>query len=289
MSWRGARGLDDLAVLGRRGFATPQPRKRPRSPYVRFEADQPNERWQADVTHGTLLDSTDVEILNVIDDHSRLLVASEARVVFKAADVITTFRAAAAIHGLPASLLSDNGAIFTGSYRGHGRVALEIELAALHISFRHSRPYHPQTCGKVERFHQTEKKWLAKQPGVATLTELQSQLDWFRGYYNTRRPHRAINRRTPAVAFAARPKAGPSLTNPTIADHYRVRHDTIDSSGVVTLRHNSQLHHIGIGRRHAAKRVLVLVHDLEIRVITTDGELLRDLTLDPARDYQRQP
>ena len=275
-------------ALVRRGFVTPQPHKRPRSSWVRFEADLPNQRWQPDVTHWQLVDDTDVEILNIVDDHSRLLVASEARLVFKAADVVTTFHSAAVIHGLPESVLSDNGAIFTGNSRGAGRVALEIELAALHIVFRHSRPYHPQTCGKVERFHQTLKKWLAKQPRCKTVTALQAQLDWFANYYNTIRPHRSLGRRTPAVAFAARPKAGPPSSGPTIPDHFRVRHDKIDPSGVITLRHNSRLHHIGLGRRHAGQRVLVLVHDLEIRVLTADGELLRALTLDPTRDYQRQ-
>jgi transposase InsO family protein len=275
-------------VLSRRGFVTPQPKKRPRSSYIRFAAEQPNERWQGDVTHWALADETEVEILNVIDDHSRLLVASHARVVFKAADVVTTFRHAINDYGPPASVLTDNGAIFTGAYRGHGRVALEIELAALHISFRHSRPYHPQTCGKVERFHQTEKKWLAKQPAITSIDALQAQLDTFAAYYNTRRPHRALNRKTPAVAFAARPKAAPSQTGPTIADHYRVRHDTIDTNGTITIRYQSRLHHIGIGRRHAGQNVLVLVHDLEIRVVTTNGELLRELTLNPTRDYQPQ-
>jgi transposase InsO family protein len=275
-------------VLSRRGFVTPQPHKRPRSSYIRFVADLPNERWQADVTHWPLGDGTDVEILNVIDDHSRLVVASHARIVFKAADVVTAFRHATNNYGLPASVLTDNGAIFTGAYRGAGRVALEIELAALHISFRHSRPYHPQTCGKIERFHQTEKKWLAKQPAANSITELQTQLDTFADYYNTRRPHRSLNRATPATAFAARPKATPNQSGPTIADHYRVRHDTIDTNGTITIRYQSRLHHIGIGRRHADQNVLVLVHDLEIRVVTTDGELLRELTLNPHLDYQPQ-
>lgn len=275
-------------VLSRRGFVTPQPKKRPRSSYVRFEADQPNERWQADVTHWPLADDTDIEILNIIDDHSRLLVASQARTVFKAADVVTTFREAMNNYGLPASVLTDNGAIFTGAYRGHGRVALEIELAALHISFRHSRPYHPQTCGKVERFHKTLKQRLAKQPAATTTAELQDQLDAFADYYNQRRPHRSLNRRTPAVAFAARPKATPNPNRPTIADHYRVRHDTIDTNGTITIRYQSRLHHIGIGRRHAGQKILVLVHNQEIRIVTTDGELLRELTLNPDRDYQPQ-
>src|SRR5262245_48401968 len=142
-------------ILVERGFVTPQPHKRPKSSYVRFEADQPNQRWQLDTTHWTLADGTDVEILNIIDDHSRLVVGSTARAVFKAADVVDGFRHATVTHGLPAQVLSDNGAIFTGVPRRAGRVAFELELVALGISFRHSRPYHPQTCGKVERYHQT--------------------------------------------------------------------------------------------------------------------------------------
>ena len=274
-------------VLSRRGFVVPQPHKRPKSSYVRFEADQPNERWQLDVTHWALADGTGVEILNQVDDHSRLLVGSDARRVFKAADVVDCFRKATARHGLPAQLLSDNGAVFTGIPRGGGRVALELEVAALGIGFRHSRPYHPQTCGKVERFHQTLKRWLARQPRARTLRALQSQLDAFADYYNTRRPHRALRRRTPAEAFAARPKATP-VGRPAHDGHYRVRHDRVHAGGVVTLRHDSRLHHVGLGRRHAGERVLLLVHDLDVRVLAEDGELIRKLTLDPTRDYQRQ-
>ena len=100
-------------ILSRRGFVTPQPQKRPRSSFVRFEADQPNERWQADITHWALRDGTDIEILNILDDHSRLLLASDPRLVTKAADVVASFRKAAARHGFPASMLTDNGAVFT--------------------------------------------------------------------------------------------------------------------------------------------------------------------------------
>jgi transposase InsO family protein len=136
-------------ILSARGFVTPQPHKRPKSSYVRFAAEQPNERWQLDITHWTLADDTDVEILNIVDDHSRLCLASDTLSVFKARDVDDSFGKAAAAYGNPASLLSDNGAVFTGRYRGTGRVALEVTLHSRGISFRHSRPYHPQTCGKV--------------------------------------------------------------------------------------------------------------------------------------------
>jgi len=272
-------------VLTRRGFVTPQPRKRPKSSFVRFEADMPNERWQADITHWRLVDGTEVEILNVVDDHSRFLVASDARRVFKAADVVASFHGAAAAHGFPASLLTDNGAVFTAVPR-KGLCAIELETAALGIRYVHSRPYHPQTCGKVERFHQTLKRWLARQERARTLGELQAQLDRFRAYYNDVRPHRAIGRRTPAEAFAARPKATPSRPRLEVPGGYRVRRDKVDIAGRITLRHDSRLHHIGLGRKLVGTRVIVLVAGLDVRVLTDDGELLRRLTLDPSRDYQ---
>lgn len=271
-------------VLSRRGFVTPQPQKRPRSSFVRFEADQPNERWQADITHWALEDGTDVEILNTIDDHSRLVVGSQARTVFKAADVVACFHQAAATWAFPASLLTDNGAVFTAGPRGGGRCAIEVELDRLGIKIVHSTPYHPQTCGKVERFHQTLKRWLAKQPGAGTIVELQSQLDRFAAYYNEVRPHRALRRRTPAEAYAARPKA--AARGPEIPVHCRVRRDRIDRGGGLTLRHDSVLRHIKVGTRHAGTRVLMLVAGLHVRIVSEDGELLRELTIDPSRIYQ---
>ena len=272
-------------VLNRRGFVIPQPHKRPRSSWKRFQAELPNECWQADTTHWTLADDTDVEILNVIDDHSRLLVASRAFRTTKAADVVETFHRGAAEQGFPASVLTDNGAIFTAESR-HGRCAMENELARLGVAYRHSRPYHPQTCGKVERFHQTLKKHLVRRPRATTVAELQAQLDRFLTYYNTVRPHRAIGRRTPAEAFAARAKATPKQLPLTAEGHHRLRRDRVDKTGCVTLRYRSKLLHVGIGRAHAGARVLLLVDDLDVRVISEDGELLRHLTLDPTKDYQ---
>jgi transposase InsO family protein len=272
-------------ILSRRGFVTPQPHKRPRSSFVRFEAAMPNERWQADITHWQLADGTGVEILNVIDDHSRFLLASVAGGVFKAADVVAAFHAAASANGLPASVLTDNGAVFTAVPR-KGRCAIELETARLGIRYHHSSPYHPQTCGKVERAHQTVKRWLAKHEAAATVGELQAELDRFRVYYNDVRPHRAIGRSTPAEAFASRPKATPSLPKLQVPTHVRVRRDKVDITGVITLRHNSRLHHIGLGRRLAGTRVLALVDGLRVRVITEDGELIREPVLDPDRDYQ---
>jgi transposase InsO family protein len=274
-------------VLSRRGFVTPEPQKRPRSSWRRFQAELPNECWQADTTHWSLADGTDVEILNVIDDHSRLLVASRAFVTAKAADVVETFHLGASALGLPASMLTDNGAIFTAESR-RGACAIELELLALGVDYKHSRPYHPQTCGKVERFHQTLKKWLAKQRRAATVARLQAQLDRFGTYYNTVRPHRALNRRTPAEAFAARTKATPRRAGITVPAEHRVRRDRIDTGGKVTLRYHSRLVHLGIGRRYRGTHVLLLVADRDVRVINHDGDLLAEFTIEPTKTYQTQ-
>lgn len=272
-------------ILTRRGFVTPQPQKRPRSSWKTFCADQPNERWQADITHWRLADGGDVEILNILDDHSRVCIASIARLIYTGTQVWQVFLAAIGRWGPPAEVLTDNGAVFTGKQRGQGRVALEVQCGLRGIKVSHSRPYHPQTCGKVERFHQTLKKWLRAQPAAATVVRLQHQLNRFQRHYNTVRPHRALGQKTPAHAYAARPKAVP--TGPVIGAHHRVRTDKIDNGGSVTLRHNSRLHHIGLGAHHAGTPVTLLIDDLHIRVIARHtGELIRELTLDPTRDYQ---
>lgn len=272
-------------ILRRHGLVAPQPQKKPRSSLIRFQADLPNEMWQTDITHWRLADGTDVEIMNMIDDHSRLFLASQAFSTVKAPDVVDVFHKAADMHGSPASLLSDNGAVFTGFYR-KGKVLLESELERLGIEFKNSRPYHPQTCGKIERLHQTLKRYLARQEPARTLTELQAQLDAFAHYYNTRRPHGALNGRTPLQAYSVRIKARPaSHTAPDT--HFRVREDKVDTKGKVTLRHESRLYHIGIGRAHKNRPIKLLIADRDIRVIDLQtGELLRELTLDPTRDYQ---
>ena len=274
-------------VLSRRGFVVAQPQKRPKSSWRRFQAELPNECWQADTTHWTLADGRDVEILNVIDDHSRLLVASRAFDTTKATDVVETFHHAVSELGVPASMLTDNGAIFTAKAR-NGMCAIELELLALGVDYKHSRPYHPQTCGKVERFHQTLKRWLTKQRRARTVSALQTQLDRFRSYYNTVRPHRAFGRRTPAQAFTARTKATPRRPGITIPAQHRVRRDRVDKTGKVTLRYQSRLLHLGIGRHHAGTRVKLLVADQDVRVLNDDGEILAEFTIDPTKTYQTQ-
>jgi hypothetical protein len=138
----------------------------------------------------------------------------------------------------------------------------------------------------VERFHQTLKKFLAKQEPAHTKRQLQGQLDRFVAYYNTRRPHRGIARRTPMAAFSAREKAYPCGPKIDVSG-YRVRRDKVDKGGGVTLRHQGRLHHIGVGRAYRGWRVILLVAGREVQVLGADGSPLRRLRMDPATDYQR--
>jgi transposase InsO family protein len=270
-------------ILRREGLVSPEPQKRPRSSLIRFCAQLPNEMWQADITAWQLASGALVEVLNLIDDHSRLFLSSDAYPRVKAADVVRSFHRAVELHAAPASLLSDNGAVFTGSYR-QGKVLLEYELERLGVAFKNSRPYHPQTCGKVERLHQTLKRYLACQPPAETLTALQGQLDAFVHYYNHIRPHRALGRRTPLQAYSARVKARPAGN--TASTYFRVREDKVDKTGKVSLRYDSRLYKIGLGRAHTGRSVKLLIADQEIRVIDLEGQLIRELTLDPSRCYQ---
>lgn len=275
-------------IVARAGRVVPEPKKRPKSSYIRFEAEQPNETWQSDFTHYRLATGRDVEILTWLDDHSRYALHISAHTRVTGPIVLATFQATTDEHGCPASTLTDNGMVFTTRLAGGrgGKNALETRLAALGVTQKNSHPAHPTTCGKVERFQQTMKKWLRAQPEQpATVQALQTLIDQFRDEYNHRRPHRCLpHRATPATAYTARPKAAPGTTTAT---HERVRTDKIDKSGVVTLRHHGRLHHIGVGRTHTGTYVLLLLQDLDIRIINAaTGELLRELTLDPTRDYQ---
>ena len=275
--------------LARHGLVAPEPKKRPKSSYIRFAAEQPNECWQADFTHYRLADGTGAEVLTWLDDHSRFALSVTAWHQVTGPAVLAAFRAAVTTHGVPASTLTDNGMVFTTRFSGGrgGRNGLETELRHLGITQKNGRPNHPQTQGKAERFQQTLKKWLAAQsPQPADLVALQALLDTFTSYYNHQRPHRSLpHQATPATAYQARPKAAPG--DRTADAHHRVRTDRTGTNGVVTLRHAGRLYHIGVGRTHARTHVLLLVQDLHIRIIgATTGELLRELTLDPGRNYQ---
>ena len=274
-------------IIRRADLVVAEPRKKPRSSYIRFQADQPNETWQADFTHHRLADGTDAEILSWLDDHSRYALSVTAHQRVTGPAVVNTFRAAIAQHGTPFSTLTDNGLVFTTRFAHGGKTsrnALENELVTHRVRQKNSRPNHPTTCGKVERFQQTMKRWLRAQPPAATIAELQTQLDAFVDYYNHHRPHRSLpHHTTPAVAYISRPKAGPGNNHPN--SEFRVRTDRIHT-GRVSLRVNGQMHHIGLGRTLDGTRVILLIDGYDIRVIhATTGEIIRTVTIDPERRF----
>ncbi len=271
-------------ILHAAGLITPEPRKRPKSSYVRFEAAQPNETWQSDFTHWRLADGTDMEILNWLDDHSRMLLSCTCHRPVTGRTVVDTFLAAIDEHGTPASTLTDNGRVYTARH-AHARNEFEYVLAALNIVQKNGAPNHPQTQGKIERFHQTLKRWLSARPRAATISELQAQLDVFRDHYNQQRPHRARGT-TPATAYAAAPKAAPA--GHAADTHYRVRHDHVDSNGKISFRRAGRMHHLGIGADHRGTPVLLLADDSTVTVVATrTGEILATNQIDPDKTYWR--
>jgi transposase InsO family protein len=277
-------------ILIRAGAITADPSKRPKSSYVRFEAELPNQCWQSDFTHYRLTDRTEAEILTWLDDCSRYALSVTAHARVTGPVVLATFRKTVASYGIPASTLTDNGMVFTTRFSGGkgGRNHLEHELRELNVTQKNGHPNHPQTQGKVERFQQTLKKWLRSQPNQPhTLADLQALLDTFIVLYNQQRPHRSLpHQATPATGYTSLPKATPS-SDRSRDTHDRTRHDKIDKAGSVTLRVAGRLRHIGIGRTYARTDVILLVQDLHVTVINAaTGEILRDLIIDPRRDYQ---
>lgn len=270
-------------ILVRRGLVTPQPHKRPKSSWIRFEAPRPNEWWQIDFMQWVVATGV-VSVFNTIDDHSRVLVRSKAVEHPTTIEAWATFCEATLVWGMPAGVLSDNGLAFSGKLRGFETV-FESNLRDAGIRPFNGRPFHPQTTGKVERFQQTLKKWLRKQPLAADVGELQAQLDRFADYYNHERPHQGIGRVTPASRWHASDRAKPSaspLEHPDYAPHKPTRHDLkVTATGMVGI--GQYLIHIGVA--HAGRTAVVMADERWVNVYI-DGLLVRHSRLDPTRRYQ---
>lgn len=270
-------------ILKQAGLVIPEPRKRPKSSYIRFEAAQPNETWQSDFTHWRLADGSNIEIINWLDDHSRFLLSLHAHSRITGEIVIDTFSANINEYGPPASTLTDNGTVYTARFT-KGRNGFEYLLAALGIRQKNGSPGHPQTQGKIERFHQTQKRWLAAQPKAHTLEELQQQLNEFQHAYNTKRPHRSLHGHTPQHAYHATIKAEP--TNHSITGHYRIRTDRLDPKGKVSLRRAGKMHHLGVRAENGRKRILMLIDETTVTVTELGtGEVLSQHLIEPEKHY----
>jgi transposase InsO family protein len=267
-------------ILVRRGQVNPQPKKRPRSSWQRFQRDRPNECWQGDDTHYFLADGREVRVINMVDDHSRLNVDSLAAANCHSADIWQCFSRAAARHGIPGEFLNDNGRAWISASE-FAPVVFQHNLAQSGVHQIHSSPYHPQTCGKAERFHQTQRRWLNARPPARTVAVLQDLLDEFRVVYNEQRPHRGIGRRTPAAVWAAQPPATPphsAIDGPPTFASCRVGY-----SGSI---HPGNRLRITLGVEWAEEQVTVIRRGDHATVIaTTSGEVIRQLTLEPGRDH----
>lgn len=314
-------------ILTDAGLVRPEPRKRPKSSYARFEAVLPNEMWQSDFTHWPIADGTDALIVSWLDDHSRLLLYSHAYAKATTDTIEESFRRACAVHGIPASTPADNGTVYTTRLHSADPGSFERLLALMGVRQKNGRPYHPQTQGKIERWHRTLKQWLAARPLARDLDAPDAQLDEFRREYNEERPHRALNRHTPREAYEAKGKAGP---DPEIAAREQARRDEETRRSAIERRPRrrrpvpaaertepvrvdvtvpARPHRAGkdgcimqegiaggrrtvnVGRENAGKTVeLEIVHGTITVVDPATGEILADQTLDTTRDYQyRKP
>jgi transposase InsO family protein len=267
-------------ILVRHGAIVAQPQKRPKSATKRFTFSRPNECWQSDWTGWALADGTSVAIAGSLDDHSRYLAGLQSDSGDANGALVWSVILAGIIEcGVPAMSLADNGFVYTGKWRGF-ECSFETNLRALGTTTINSRPFHPQTCGKIERFWQTLKKWLRARPIPATLDELNELLDQFRDFYNHHRPHRALRGATPADAFTATEKARPA-DRPLPAPVFVTRHTVGEESGNLFI----PPYKVNVGLRWAGHEC-DSIRDGDHIAIFSGTTLVREFTADPRRNYQ---
>jgi transposase InsO family protein len=267
-------------ILTRHGVIVAQPQKRPKSATKRFCFCRPNDCWQSDWTGWSLADGTDVAIAATLDDHSRYLTGLHAGIGQGTAELVWSVMLAGITEcGVPAMSLADNGMVYTGRLHAF-EAAFEANLRALGTHTINSTPAHPQTCGKIERFWQTLKKWLRAQPTPATVEELNALLDQFRDFYNHQRPHRALRGATPAEAFTATEKARPA-DRPLPAPVFVSRHTVGETSGKLHVAP----YRVNVGLRWAGHSCDVVRQGDHIAIFS-GTTLIRALTADPTRNYQ---
>jgi transposase InsO family protein len=265
-------------ALRRNHLVVDQPKKRPKAT-KRFEREVPNDLWQIDATKVRLADGTEVWVMDALDDHARFLLA--ARALSPSTEAAwSCFEEAAAATACRGSSSRTIGCVFTG--RLHGRVVdFERRIRSLGIVFINSGPYHPETLGKLERFHKTLKEWLADEGPPHDLAHLQQLLDRFRTHYNEERPHQGIGDAAPAERYRPTPsRTLPDIEpeEPTYPRGAIIR--TVWPIGVVTYDRRN----IGLGKRWAGCKVRIvpagkLVHVYYGKI------LLRSVTFDPGGRY----
>lgn len=268
-------------VLARNGLLERNPAKRPHCSLRRFSYARPRDCYQIDATNVRLADGSLAAVFEVLDDCTRTLLACRAAPAETAQDAITAIRTAFADYGAPAIVLSDNGMAFTSRLTQPGSISTFTQTLLEHgVQPIHCSPYHPQTCGKVERHHQTLKKWLTTQPIPDSITSLQTLLDAYRAYYNQRRHSALPARNTPEQAWnTAATLGGPaSLPIQTDATLY---HCPVNRYGAIAVAG----HRTSVGTTHAGTTVTAIRDGNHITVYTPDGRPIGHLTLNPDTNY----
>jgi transposase InsO family protein len=267
-------------ILTRHGLIVAQPQKRPKSATKRFCFARPNECWQSDWTQWSLAGGVPVAIAGTLDDHSRYVPALRASIGQGSNHLVWSVMVAGITEcGIPAMSLTDNGFVYTGRWRGF-ESAFETNLRALGTRTINSTPFHPQTCGKIERFWQTLKKWLRARPAPATIAELNELLEQFRPFYNHHRPHRALRGATPGELFGATDKARPA-ERPLPAPVFVTRHTVGEKSGNLFV----PPYKVNVGLRWAGHQCDA-IRDGDHIAIFSGTTLVREFTADPSRNYQ---
>ncbi|WP_051053742.1 IS481 family transposase [Leucobacter salsicius] len=260
------------------GVARVEPKKKPRTAFRRFVYPFPNACWQLDATEYVLAGGRKCVIFQLIDDHSRLAIASLVAASETSQAAIEVVQQGIARHGVPQRLLTDNGAALNPTRRGR-RGALVEYVSALGVEPITGKPYKPTTQGKNERFHQTLMRWLDKHPLARDLVELQALVDEFDAIYNTERPHQGLpGRITPLQAWNATEVAAPP-TPPPLVPGGRTRAKPDESGEAVkVVGRNGQAAAIGtmfyIGERWIGRQVHVVWVPAEVCFYTSEGEFL---------------
>jgi putative transposase len=269
-------------IMKRHGLVRPQPRKRPKSSYRRFAYARPRDCYQIDATEVRLAGGQKAVVFEVLDDCTRCLVATLASEVENGAGAVAAITDAFHRCGVPALVLADNGSAFTSRTRSTGTSRFTRVVTAAGARLIHSSPYHPQTCGKVERHHRTFKAWLADQPTPASIAELQLACDRYQDWYNTRRRHGAWNK-PPQQAWNDAPALGGPGQLP-IQHDAQVKILTVFTNGDIRLTGPAT---VSIGRAHAGCKVTVLLDGDHVTVYSPTGSPLGHLHIDWTQTRQR--
>jgi transposase InsO family protein len=274
-------------ALRRNHLVAPQPPRRPKAT-KRFERELPNDLWQIDGTQVKLADGKPAWVVDCLDDHARFLLAALACTGPTGEAAWTCFVQASAAYGLPRQLLSDNHTSFTGRLFGF-EVAFERKLGEVGVELINAAPAHPQTLGKLERFHRTLKEWLEDEGPAVDLEHLQLLLDRFRSHYNQERPHQGIGDATPAERYLPGPTPAEHLGEPALAEaegrpdyppHSLLR--TVWRNGVVSYEGMA----ITLGKRYAGA-VVRIVEVGELVHAYLGDELIRVLAPDRTKRCQK--